>query len=266
MSVVTVTPTVEIGTNPPRVRLDVSDAGLPGYTRATVMRNDPNGESVPVRTPDGSGITLATSGANRVGVVYDYEVPYGQSVTYTTSESPTVVSAAVVADVPVPWLIHLGVPELSIPVDLGADSFEEEVRTVARGIYYPMGRETPVVFIDGSRKSAESSMTALVETAAEWAAMRAMLQDGAPLLLNVNPSLGFDVATAYVSIGDVRRQRPSGLVGSDPFRRVVLPYVVVDRPAGGTQAERTMLDLLVYPTLAQLAAAYPNLAAVLAGP
>jgi hypothetical protein len=51
-----------------------------------------------------------------------------------------------------------------------------------------------------------------------------------------------------------------------PERDIQIPYQVVDRPAGGTQAERTLLDLLQFATLADIAAAYATLFDVAAGP
>jgi hypothetical protein len=46
-----------------------------------------------------------------------------------------------------------------------------------------------------------------------------------------------------------------------------MPFQVVDRPVGGSQAQRTLADLIApYPTLGDLKAAYPTLADLLSGP
>ena len=263
MSVITVTPTVELGTTPPRVRLDVSDSGLPGYTQANVVRHDPNGETVPVRTPSGGPVTLATSGANRVGVVYDYEAPFGQAVTYSTAESPTVISASVVSGADQVWLIHPGVPELSRPVIVA--EFGERIRRTATTVYRPMGRRTGVPHSDGQRKAPEYALTLRTDNETERVGLEALTEDAGTLLLNVPASNGWGIGAEYLSVGDLAEARLWEYAG-EQRRYWTLPCTVVERPAGGTQAERTMLDLMVYPTLAQLAAAYPNLAAVLAGP
>jgi hypothetical protein len=89
MSAVTVVATVENSTNPqdpPRVRLNVTDTGTtPSLFAATVTRLDPDGQVVPVRTADGNPLTLLhKSGTTRVGLLYDYEMPYGAPVTYST--------------------------------------------------------------------------------------------------------------------------------------------------------------------------------------
>jgi hypothetical protein len=45
-----------------------------------------------------------------------------------------------------------------------------------------------------------------------------------------------------------------------------VPFTVVARPGGGTQSERTLSDLLVYPSITALNAQYATLADLLAGP
>jgi hypothetical protein len=116
MSTVTVAPTVELSNVPPRVRLDVTDSGTPNLFATTVMRLDPDGALRPVRTQDGAPLTLGTSGSNRVGLVYDYEAPYGAPVSYSTLESPSTVSNPVTVDESRVWLVHPGVPALSLPI------------------------------------------------------------------------------------------------------------------------------------------------------
>jgi hypothetical protein len=64
----------------------------------------------------------------------------------------------------------------------------------------------------------------------------------------------------------VKISRRPGSAGTDYVRDVTVPFTVVARPAGGTQSQRTLADLLVYPTITALNAQYVNLAAVLAGP
>jgi hypothetical protein len=255
MSTVTVVPTVEAGNVPPRVRLDVTDTGSPSVFATTVTR----------LTPDGAPLTLITSGANRVGLVYDYEVPFAAGVRYSTLESPTVISSEVTVPVGRPWLIHPGVPALSMPVEFRIGSFDEEEWAVEQGVYWPMGREHPVVQTDGQRKAPASSVTLHIESLQELRDVKALLADAGTLLLNVPPTLGIGVDTCYIAVGNVRNRRPSS-IGSDPYRALELPFRVVDAPVGGSQAERTYADLLAFPSYANLQAAFPDYSAVLAGP
>jgi hypothetical protein len=249
MSTVTVVATVEASNVPPRVRLDVTDTGTPNLFATTVTRLNPDGSTSPVRTPDGNPLTLVTSGTDRVGTVYDYEADYGAPVSYSTAESPTVVSSPVTVDATSVWLVPPGVPSLAMPVELQMGSADEEVWDVRQGVFWPMGREFPVVQTDGIRKAPSSSITVAVDTLEQLAALRAVLRSATVLLLNVPASLGLGIDTNYIAVGPVRNRRISS-VGTDTHRAVELPYQVVDRPVGGTQAARTLADLMVYPTLA----------------
>lgn len=264
MSTVTVVPTVEANNVPPRVRLDITDTGTaPAITSTTVTRLDPDGRTVPVRTDDGNPLTLTTSGSNRVGLIYDTEVPYGAAVSYSTLESPTVVSAEVTVPETRVWLIHPGVPALSMPITVA--TFGNRVRRAARGVFYPMGRTSPVVQTDGSRKSPEGTIELKVDSLTELAALDALTADAGVVLLNVPAGLGWGVPTSYISVGDIEEVRLVNYA-ADPHRYYVLPYIVVDRPSGGSQSQRTFVDLMDFATLASIQSAYPTLAAVLAGP
>lgn len=269
MSVVTVVPTVEPSTgptDPPRIRLNVTDTGSPAITSANVFRQNPDGRTVPVRTFDGNPLILTTSGSNRVGLLYDYEAPLGEAVSYSTAESPGTVSAQVTMDDPSIWLVHVGVPELSMAVELRAGSFAEEEWDVRQGVHWPIGRDTPVVQTDGARRAPSSSLTVAVELASDMWALRDLLRDAGPLLLNVPVSMGLGVETSYIAVGAVRNRRPSD-IGGDPMRALELPYQVVDRPAGGSQAERNFADVVAdNATYADLTAKYGTFFDLLVGP
>jgi hypothetical protein len=265
VSTITVTPTVELSNVPPRVRLDVVDSGTPAIFAATVVRLDPDGRTTEVRTADGNPLPLSTFGATRVGLAYDYEAPFDQPVSYSTLENPATVSAEVTVNETRIWLISPGVPALSMPVSLLAGSLQEEEWAVAQTVHWPMGRALPVVHTDGVRKAAASSLTVEIDTLEDLRGLTALLADTGPLLFNIPPSYGLGVDTCYIAVGAVRNARVTD-IGSDPYRAVELPFQVVDRPAGGTQAQRTYADLLVYPTYTALQAAYPTYAALLSGP
>jgi hypothetical protein len=263
MSVVTVTATVEADSVPPRVRLDVTDIGSPNLFAVTVTRLDPDGRTVPVRTTDGNPLPLITSGANRVGLLYDYEMPYGSAVSYSTVESPTTTSVEVVVDELRAWLIHPGVPVLSMPITV--QRLGERKRGVQRGLLYPMGRATPIVQTTGVRQAAEYNLSILTFTDQEYRGLDALLADAGPLLLNVPALKGWGFAAEYVAVGDVTESRLSR-IASEPSRTWDLNCTVVDRPAGGSQSERSYVDLLTFASYADLLVAYPTYLDLLAGP
>jgi chitodextrinase len=261
----TVTPTPEPGATPPRMRLNVADTRTTPASLVTVLRINPDGTTAPVRTPDGGPLALTVSGTSRTGLLYDYEAPYGVAVSYTTAEASGTVSAAVTVDAAQVWLVHPGLPSVSMPLELLVGSLDEETWDVQQGIFWPMGREFPIVHTDGRRKAPAGSVTAQITSVEELRYLRALTADTSTLLLNVPAYLDFGVDTRYIAVGPVKVRRPSS-IGSDPLRAVDLPFQVVDRPVGGTQAQRTLASFTVYPTLAALSAAYPDLAALAVGP
>lgn len=265
MSTVTVVPTVDLTSTPPSVVLAVTDAGTPNLFATTVTRLDPDGVWRNVRTSDGNPLVLTTSGANRVGTLRDNEAPYGTPVTYSTIESPSTVSSPVTVGETRVWLVDPGTPALSVPIEMRANSFAEESWDVQQGIFWPMGRSTPVVQTDGARKAPASSVTVKIDTLAELADLRALLTGAGVLLLNVPPSANVGVDTAYIAIGKVTNRRVTD-IGADPYRAVELPYQVVDMPIGGSQSSRSYADLFAYTTYAQLSAGYSSYTALLAGP
>lgn len=265
MSTVTVVATVEASNHPPRVRLDVTDTGSsPAHFSTTVTRLDPDGRTVTVRTSDGNPLVLTTSGSSRVGLFYDYEMPYGALVSYSTVESPSVRSVEVSVPETRVWLIHPGVPELSCPVTVA--SIGDRTRIVQRGVHRPMGRAAPVVQTDGARKSAEYVLSVLTFTDSERADLDDLFSDAGALLLNKPASKTWGAPSEYVSVGDVVEARVARYAG-EAMRTWGLPLTVIDRPEGGSQAERTYLDVLAdHPTYASLLTAYATYLDLLAGP
>lgn len=257
---VTVTPTVDASNYPPRVRLDVSQSGTPALTSTTINRVNPDGSLVPVRTSDGNPLPLSPG-----GLAYDYEMPYQAAVAYTTVESPAVVSAQVTVPESRVWLVHPGVPALSVPVgNFRPGTFTQRTAPITQNVYVVMGRVNPVVWTDGFRKGLQSSLTVLTKTPDELAALEAVLADGSDLLLNIPAGMGYTMNACYVAAG----QATFAPVADKVFEQwidVTLPFQVVDRPVGGSQSQRTLADLMTY-TLATLQAKYSTLAAVLAGP
>jgi len=259
---VTVVATTEGSNVPPRVRLDVTDIGGTNST-VTVVRLNPDGRTVPVRTPDGNPLILTTSGLNKVGLIYDYEMPYGSAVQYSTLEDPASSSGEVTVDSDRPLLVHPGVPELSQRIVIAAVS--PRVQKMNRSVLYPMGRATPIVQTDGIRKAAEYTLTLYTGTDDERLDLQSLLSDGSPLLLNIPAANPWGLPTEYLSVGDVTENRVVEFLG-EPARKWEMPVTVIARPSGGSQSQRVYVDLLEYPTYAALMAAYPTYLDVLAGP
>jgi hypothetical protein len=250
---------------PPRVLVSIDFTSLtPDPTEATVMRNDPDGRQRAVRLAEPAALTAG------LWQGYDYESPFGLAVTYeATSVTPagSVVSAPVTLDVAVPWLRHPGIPSLSVrvpPERFRKDSLASRMRASTRAVFEPLGRETPIVVSSGVRKAPQTEIALRTDTAGERDAMVALLADESVLLLDIPPGLAWGVTHEYISVGDVPETRVRDW-GSAPERWFPLPYIVVDRPAGGLQAQFTWADVLAdHATWADVRSRYNTWADVLA--
>lgn len=255
---VTVTATPQPSNIPPRIQLAVS-----GTTEksTTVTRLNADGSQVPVRTSDGGPLVLSGS-----TTLFDYEAPFGQAVSYSSLESPSSVSTQVSLGVSQVWLIHPGVPSVSMPVqNFRPGTWSKWAAAVKQGVFYPMGRTNPVVISDGSRKGVTSSMTVLTRSNDERDWLNALISDAGTLLLNIPTGLGYAVQTSYVALGDADYSPVTDKL-FETWVDVTLPFFVVDRPAGGSQALRSYTDLLSFASYQALQAAYTDYTALLAGP
>lgn len=260
---ITVTPVVEPSTgpnDPPRIRLNIYDGTNPARAVTTVTRIDPDGSVVPVRTEDGGPQPLS----GRAGVAFDYEAPFGQAVVYSSVESPNVVSAPVTLDEQEAWLIHPGVPVLSRPIL--AAGITGRTRRVERAVLYPMARRTPAVQSDGQRKASEYTLTIRTTTEQDRIAVDLLFDDASTLLLNVPAAWRWGIGAEYVAVGDTLEDRLYPYA-PEQRRTWTLPLIVVDRPVGGAQSERTFADVLAdNASFDQLMVKYPTFLALQAGP
>lgn len=257
---VTVTPTVDLVNNPPRVSLAISANA--GEGSATITRLDPSGATVPVRTPDGNPLPISAGSA----LLFDYEMPYGESVSYSSMASPNTISAGVRVTASRPWLVHPAIPARSVQIQAFRQGTGiKRTRGVRQSVLYPLGRANPLVITDGARHGVTSSLVLLSSSSAYTQAIEALTADGSPLLLNVPVALGFNLTTRYIAIADIDYAPVFDKVFETYFD-ITLPFVEVDRPAGGSTSQRNLTSLTTYPTIAALNAAYSSLAAVQAGP
>jgi len=232
----TLTASVEADHTPPRVRLDVNDT-TGTVPSVTITRLDPDSVYRKVRTSDDAPLPLSGG----LATIYDYEAPFGYALTYMTdlAGSPT---ATVQIDSAQSWLVHLGVPSRSCPIEFAPGSFTTVTRTVPQGVFVVLERPDPVVASGGARLLGASQFVLMTETISDLAALDLLFSDGSTLFLNVPPSLGYDVDSMYVAPGDVVFGRPSS-VATHKDRTITVPYQTVGRPSGGTQAAITWNDV-----------------------
>jgi len=245
----TLTATADPTFTPPRVRLDFADTGTTPVTSVTISRQDTSGLVTAVRTSDGNPLPVSGGAAT----IFDYEPPYGQGLTYSTdiSGGPT---ATAELDVDRPWLVHPGIPSRSMTFRQMAGSLASEVWDIDQGVFQVLARSTPIVTTGGARMAPAGTLLLGVSSAEELATLKLLLSDGAPLLLNVPPSLGWGVDSSYIAIGRVEMARPIQVLTAS-WRTLSLPYQVVARPAGGTRSGLLWSDVAAtYATWADLAA------------
>lgn len=241
---VAITVSAEPANLPPRISVSIDFTSLtPDPTEATVLRNDLDGRQRAVRLAEPATLVAG------LWQGYDYESPFGAAVTYeATSVTPagTITSSPVTLAVNVPWLRHPGIPTLSVPVTTDSfrkDSLASRARATSRAVFNPIGRDTPIVVTSGARTSPSTEMTLRTDTDAERDALWALLANESVLLLDIPPALAWGITHEFISVGDVAETRVRDW-GAAPERWFSLPYLVVDRPAGGLQAQFTYADVL----------------------
>jgi hypothetical protein len=176
-------------------------------------------------------VRFATSRTTVQGdfTVRDYEAPYEQYVEYqvTSDTGKTVLSNAVQIMPTRPWIIYPGAPANSRQIMI--QNVEPITRTIDRGVFRPAGRREAIVISD-RRRSAEGTVTVMVDNLEDRDAIIEMCDLGQVLLLNCPSSLGYDLGYNYIAVGDVVETRPIRMLQSD-YRYITLPYVVTSMPA-----------------------------------
>lgn len=242
----------DLTNEPPRRILYLT--GAPGTT-AQITRTDADGSIRPVRGGDPASLVAGQ------WVGYDYECPYGQGATYTVTPSdgtPNVFIAVPALVTTQARLVHPGVPSLSIKV-IGWHDDSARGTDTGEAQHVVVGRELPVVITDGQRKGASYQASLKTNTAADAAAFKAIIAGSVPLLLQLVYPFTAESRWEYVSIGHVDEQRRSEQFG-DVRRKWLFTCTVVDRPAGGIAAQRTIADAAIeVGTIDQLTARYKTI-------
>ena len=219
---------------PPRVLLELT--GALG-TQVTINRVDAAGTRTPVRLANPATLNGGSA------VVYDYECPFLQTVRYEAITSgPTITSDPIVLNVAQSWLIHPGIPSLSMPIK--AKPPQTRTRSARQGVFEVIGRTTPLTRTDSPRRAPTFNLVVKTFGQDEAQALETLLADNSVLLLQIaNPGR---TRTDYwwASIGDVTEDDITDGYPEDPYEWWTLPITVTDAPSGLLQAQRTWRDVL----------------------
>jgi len=237
----TITPTVEVSHDPPRVLLTLDTTGYVGDTLEIYRVED--GTLTIVRdsetTPDIGDVTW---------IGYDYEAPYGTAVTYQVivfasgASVASATSSTTTVNETSAWLVHPGDPSLSVEL-LGLRQIGARKRQITQSVQRVLGRPDPVVTAD-ARSGVESSLSVGTSTLAQSSALADLIADGTPLLLNIPASLLWGVTYEWVALGDAEEARVVPQVGARPHRLHSISYLVVARPEGDLTPQRTWADVV----------------------
>lgn len=157
------------------------------------------------------------------------------------------------------WLVHPASPGLSFPLAAsGAAGIRSigEIRNASKAtVHEILGSSTPVTTTNGNRGADVTSMVVAIDSYAEEVALKALLEDETPLLVNIPPSLGASFDYGFYQVGDTSRGRLEQMPEL-ALRDYVLPLTQVQSPIV-TQTNTGW-------SWAALAVAFPTWAAVLA--
>jgi len=248
--------TPEPGGQVPRIRLDVGDIARTGPV--SVTRVLPSGQTAPVR----GGLTVLSGGT---GHTWDYEPPHGVPVSYRVA-SLGLASGRVTLDYDRPSLMDPFRPATFWrlePHHLQAAALADREWASQASRLRPLNRAGSIHVSTGSRAPAADQLLLWTVGTAEHRHLLDLLRNDSPLLLNVPPSLGWDVETEYISPGTLTRSRGARPLAGAGRRGWSLPYEVTDRPVGDFRALWTLAEIAQdFDTLGDLAATYTSLRAL----
>jgi hypothetical protein len=229
-----ITTSVDMVNEPPRVAIFVTGAS---GTTAQITRTDPDGAVRPVRGGDPAPLVGGQA------ILYDYEMPYGATTTYTVIDAggPTAFTATAPVATTQSRLIHPGQPSLSIQIN----GINRGDRTLASGAaeHPVLGSQYPVVITDGQRKAPKYQITIRTKTSTDNAAVKAILAGCVPLLLQVVFPFTASALWRYITVDDATEADVTRRFG-DAMRVWTLNVTETDRPAGGIAAQRTWADVI----------------------
>jgi hypothetical protein len=204
-----------------RVRVDLS---WPGVRYATITRTHADGTTYQVR--GGDPATMATAWAR-----WDYECPLDQAVTYTAASidatgATTSTDPVTLASSGQMWLKHVAKPYLNMRVTV-KDRGERELPD-RRGVLRPPTRPD-AIFVNQIRGSDAGSIAIYCADLATETALRSLLADGGPVLLQYPATKGGE--SLWLSVGRSPIQ-PATRIMTDLMKSVTLPFESIGRPPG----------------------------------
>lgn len=116
------------------------------------------------------------------------------------------------------WLKVPGAPTLNLAAYVTGDGAHD--LPVAQGVFRPLGRKYPVV-VTAERQAEAGSLEVFTPTAAERAALEAVLDDGRTVLVQSPAGESW-----YAQLGDAKRDR----AGSSTQRSFSINWVEVEAP------------------------------------
>lgn len=166
------------------------------------------------------------------------------------------------------WLIHPGQPGLSFPLtDRALAAGIEEIGDILNDandtIHHILGSPTPVVTTNGNRRADDTMLAVAIETNVEELALKEMLKDQTPILVNFPPSMGTFFQYGFYRVGTTRRSRKRQQQGSQ-LRTYELPLLAVRSPSVVQQAAGWSFATLklAYQSFDEVRAAYATFAAL----
>lgn len=233
-----ITATAQPGSTPPRVQVTISSPDGSAITAVSLVRTAPDG-TVPTRVQPVAGPSPI--------IVFDYEAPWDQPVTYAATitygagSTATYTSGYVTLAPETAWLIHPTTPALSVCVDqqrfdvMGIVSIGDVLHPEIKTKHRIQGSEYQIVMKSGPRGAAQTSMQVATVTPQERAALVSLTRDQTPLLAQIPAAWAWDWENGYYDVGDVGAGRIVQY-GPQPRRVFALPLERVEAPVGSQQA------------------------------
>lgn len=278
------TPTITVLAQPIQgnVLIVINWAATASVLRASVLRNNLDGTQTPVRVNtstggDTTGTYIELSGG--MAILYDTEMPFNTSLTYTTTGWDSTLNAispdsATSAEVIVQasgylWLRDPIYPAGNLRIGLTPPPGLPEC-VPGQGLFFigmadrnygvqgtnwsVNNRSTPIL-LGQVRAAPTSSLPLVLRTFADHALLVSLLAAGQALELWVPDKYGYE--GGYIAVGDLTVARLSRDYRQQ-WQAATLPYATVTRPGGlsyGTLGTRWEDMCGIYPTFADATAA-----------
>lgn len=226
--------------DPPRHLIQVTTLYTIPSSQVTVTRRNSDGSSYAIRSANPAAMS-AGAGGSMVWTGYDYDAPFAQPGVYTaTDDLGRPLSSATVPmlreyGVQTPWLLHPGIPSLSMPITVARPG-PVPVSDVNQGVFNVLGRKDPVIRTDGVRRAPTFTLTISTYSWAEGDQLQALLDDASTLLLQITYPDWERGSYWWVSVGTVT---PSNMVDyyGNEYVQWALACTVTGPPVGLLQAQ-----------------------------